>query len=156
MNQEKQDLVEDAREKAEGYFRRGEFYCSEAVFTTINEMLGQKLPPETVQLASGFPVGIGHSKCLCGAVTGGVMALGLEYGRTAPGAEMPEGSFPNSADLHNHIINTYGSTCCRVLTKDFDDFSSPKRAEHCYQITGDVAAWVMERLIENGSVEELL
>jgi len=78
MNKEKQNLVEEARETAEGYFRRGEFFCSEAVFTTINEMLGQKLPPETVQLASGFPVGIGLSKCLCGAVTGGVMALGFK------------------------------------------------------------------------------
>ncbi len=156
MSKKKEELVEKARNKAEGYFKRGEFYCSEAVFTTINEILGQKLPPETVQLASGFPVGIGQSKCLCGAVTGGVMALGLKYGRTAPGAEMPEGSFPNSADLHDHIINTYGSTCCRVLTKDFDDFGSPERAKHCYQITGEVAAWVMERLIEDGSVKELL
>ncbi len=156
MNQKEKELVEKARIKAECYFRRGEFYCSEAVFTTINEILGQILPPETVKLASGFPVGIGQSKCLCGAVTGGVMALGLKYGRTTPGAEMPENSFSNSAELHDYIINTYGSTCCRVLTKDFDDFGSPERAEHCYQITGDVAAWVMERLIKDGSVEELL
>ncbi|WP_245547365.1 C-GCAxxG-C-C family protein [Halobacteroides halobius] len=40
------------------------------------------MPPEMVKLASGFSIGIGKSKCLCGAVSGGVMALGLNYGRT--------------------------------------------------------------------------
>jgi len=148
----KEKLINKAREKAEDYFKRGDYYCSESVITTINEMLGQPFQPEIVKMASGFPIGIGKSKCLCGAVSGGVMALGLAYGREKPGAEMPD-SFPNSADLHDHIIDKYGSTCCRVLTKDFEDFNSPERAEHCYDITGEVAAWVMENFIENDVIE---
>ncbi|MGM0420299.1 MAG: C-GCAxxG-C-C family protein [Bacillota bacterium] len=149
MNQKKKNLINEVRETAEGYFRRGEYYCSEAVLTTINDTLGQELPPEVVKMASGFPIGIGKSKCLCGAVSGGVMALGLKYGRTKPGAEMPEESFTASAELHNHVIEKYGSTCCRVLTRHFEDFTSQARADHCIQITGEVAAWVIERLIEN-------
>jgi C_GCAxxG_C_C family probable redox protein len=146
-------LVKEAREKAEEYFRKGDFYCSESVLTTINEMLGEEVDPEIVKLASGFPIGIGKSKCLCGAVSGGVMALGLKYGRTEPGAEMPAKCFPANADLHDYIKKTYGSTCCRVLTKDFGDFGSPERAAHCIQITGEVAAWVMERFIEDGVID---
>ncbi|ADL13777.1 C-GCAxxG-C-C family protein [Acetohalobium arabaticum] len=153
MNQKQEKLVKEAREKAEEYFRRGDFFCSESVLTTINELVGEEMPPEMVKLASGFPVGIGKSKCLCGAISGGVMALGLKYGRTEPGAPMPEECFPASADLHDYIKEEYGSTCCRVLTKDFAEFDSPERAEHCIQITGEVAAWVMERFIVDGVIE---
>ena len=152
MTIEQEKLVKEARAKAEEYFRKGDFFCSESVLTTINELLGEEMPPEMVKLASGFPVGIGKSKCLCGAVSGGVMALGLKYGRTEPGAEMPEGCFPANADLHDYIKDEYGSTCCRVLTREFDNFDSPERAEHCIQITGEVAAWVMQRFISDGKV----
>ncbi|ADO76601.1 C-GCAxxG-C-C family protein [Halanaerobium praevalens] len=148
----KSEKIAETRKTAEDYFRRGDYFCSEAVITTINNALGQPFDPAIVKMASGFPIGIGKSKCLCGAVSGGVMALGLAYGREKPGAEMPD-SFPNNAALHNYIINTYGSTCCRVLTKDFPDFKSEARAKHCIQITGEVAAWVMENFIENGVVE---
>jgi len=152
MEQEQTNLIEGARQQAEGYFRRGEYYCSEAVLTTINQLLGEELPAEIVKLASGFPVGIGKSKCLCGAISGGIMALGLKYGRVEPGAEMPANSFLRSAGLHDYIKDEYGSTCCRVITAKFEDFASPKRVEHCIRITGEVAAWVMEKFIEDGVV----
>jgi C_GCAxxG_C_C family probable redox protein len=145
------ELVNQARNRAEEYYREGEYYCSEAIVATINDLLGEELPPEIVKLASGFPVGIGASKCLCGAVSGGVMALGLKYGRTEPGAEMPK-SFPRNAALHDYIKEEYGSTCCRVLTGEFEEFDSPERAEHCIEITGEVAAWVMSKFIEDGVV----
>ncbi|GAB6099236.1 C-GCAxxG-C-C family protein [Halanaerocella petrolearia] len=153
MEKVKENLIQQARERAEDYFRRGDFYCSESVLTTINELLDEELPAKIVKLASGFPVGIGKSKCLCGAVSGGVMALGLKYGRTEPGADMPAECFPANADLHDYIKEEYGSTCCRVLTKDFADFKSQERANHCIQITGEVAAWVMERFIEDGQLK---
>ncbi len=148
----KEKLIKDARETAEKYFREGDFFCSEAVLTTINDALGQEFDPSVVKLASGFPIGVGKSGCLCGAVSGGVMALGLAYGRSKPGGEMPK-SFPNNAALHDFIIDKYGSTCCRVLTKDFEEFASQARAEHCISITGEVAAWVMDNFIENNVIE---
>jgi len=73
---EKQNIVEEVRKTAEKYFRKGDYYCSESVLTTINDTLGQEFRPEIVKLASGFPIGVGKSGCLCGAVSGGVMALG--------------------------------------------------------------------------------
>ncbi|MGM0445939.1 MAG: C-GCAxxG-C-C family protein [Bacillota bacterium] len=149
--QKKQEIIEKVRKTAEDYFKRGDYFCSESVLTTINELLGQEFEPEIVKMASGFPIGVGKSGCLCGAVSGGVMALGLAYGREKPGADMPK-SFPNNAALHDYIINKYGSTCCRVLTMEFDDFDSKKRAEHCYQITGEVAAWIAKNFIENGII----
>ena len=74
------------------------------------------------------------------------MALGMKYGRTQPGAPMPK-SFPAAADLHDYIIEQYGSTCCRVIVSDFPEFTSPERKAHCIKITGEVAAWVKERFL---------
>ncbi len=77
----KEIILDKVRKQAEGYFDRGEFFCSEAVVHTINQLLGNPFPQEVTKLASGFPIGLGKSGCLCGAVSGGSMALGMVYGR---------------------------------------------------------------------------
>jgi hypothetical protein len=59
--------------------------------------------------------------------------------------------FPVSAELHDYIKNVYKSTCCRVLVKDFE-FASPERKAHCVEITGEVASWVAEKLLEDPDV----
>lgn len=144
---DKNKVIEAVRKQAEGYFERGEFFCSEAVVYTINELLGCPFKPDVVKLASAFPVGLGKSGCLCGAVSGGSMALGMAYGRKL-GEPMNEKMFPSSAALHDHIKNIYKSTCCRVLVKNYE-LNSPERKAHCIQITGEVAAWVTERLLSD-------
>lgn len=141
------EIVQKVRIIAEGYFDRGEFFCSESVIHTINQLMGGPLPHEITKLASGFPIGLGKSGCLCGAVSGGEMALGLAYGRNH-GQPLNEKMFPLAAQLHDHIKTQYGSTCCRVLTKNMV-FASPERKKHCVQITGEVAAWVTEKLLQD-------
>jgi len=143
-------VVAAARETAEGYFRRGEFFCSEAVVHAINELLEWPMPKEVTKLASAFPIGIGKSKCLCGAISGGAMALGMAYGRTH-GEAMHAHMFPVAAALHDHVKALYGSTCCRVIIKDFD-FASPERKAHCVKITGAVTAWVTEQFLADPEV----
>jgi C_GCAxxG_C_C family probable redox protein len=143
-------VVATAREKAEGYFKRGEFFCSEAVVHAINELLGWPLPKEVTKLASAFPIGIGKSKCLCGAISGGAMALGMAYGRNH-GEPMHERMFPVAVGLHDHVKTLYGSTCCRVIIKDYD-FASAERKAHCVKITGEVTAWVAEQLLDDPDV----
>lgn len=147
---EKKVLVESVREKAEGYFKRGEFFCSEAVVHTINQLLGNPFPEEVTKLASAFPIGLGKAGCLCGAVSGGAMALGMVYGRKH-GEAMQDKMFPISAQLHDHIKNMYKSTCCRVIVKDYE-FTSPERKAHCVKITGEVAAWIAEKLLEDPKI----
>ncbi|MEN1758923.1 C-GCAxxG-C-C family protein [Anoxynatronum sibiricum] len=147
---EKEQLIQAVREKAEGYFQRGEFFCSEAVIHTINELMGWPFPEEVTKMASAFPIGLGKSGCLCGAVSGGAMALGMAYGRNH-GESMDERMFPVSAQLHDHIKTMYKSTCCRVMIKDFE-FTSPERKAHCVKITGEVAAWIAEQFLADEAV----
>lgn len=149
---EKELLLEAVRKKAEGYFQRGEFFCSEAVVHTINELLGWPYEKGVVRMASAFPIGLGKSGCLCGAVSGGAMALGMAYGREH-GEPMNEKMFPAAAALHDHVKDTYKSTCCRVLVKNYE-FGSPERKAHCVGITGEVAAWIAEQLLSDPDISD--
>lgn len=137
---------------AEGYFQRGEFFCSEAVVHTINQLLNFPFPEEITKLASGFPIGLGKSGCLCGAVSGGEIALGMVFGRKHGEPMHPE-MFKLAADLHEFVKEKYGSNCCRVLVKGFE-FQSPERKEHCVGITGDVAEWVALRFLEKDELKD--
>ncbi|HEX2999760.1 MAG TPA: C-GCAxxG-C-C family protein [Armatimonadota bacterium] len=138
------DDIEQALRKAEELYRSGQFLCSEAVFVVANEFLGRPVSDEIVRLASGFPVGMGTAGCACGALTGGVMALGLKYGRTQPGAATP-GMFEAARELHDRFIARRAHVCCRQLIRHFQ-FGSPEHLEQCIAITGEVAADVVEIL----------
>lgn len=113
----KEELLDKVQAVAENYFRSGTF-CSEAVVQTINEVLGKPYDESIVKMASGFPIGLGKSGCLCGAVSGGQMALGMVYGRVE-GEAMNEKMFKKSSSLHDYIKNEYKSTCCRVITREW-------------------------------------
>ena len=78
----KRICLQAIREEAEAYYRNGDFYCSEAIVATIRQHFDAEIPIEAVAMASGFPVGVGGAKCICGALSGGVMCLGYFFGRT--------------------------------------------------------------------------
>lgn len=150
----KEELLDRVQADAEQLFRSGTYFCSEAVVQTINELLGKPFDPSVVKLASGFPIGMGKAGCLCGAVSGGQMALGMVYGRVE-GEPMQDKMFQLSKGLHDYIKEEYNSTCCRVITREWtgDNFASPERKKHCVTITGKVARWVAEQLIDDGKIE---
>lgn len=150
----KEELLDKVQSNAEELFRSGTFFCSEAVVQTLNELLGKPYDEKIVKMASGFPIGMGKSGCLCGAVSGGQMALGMVYGRVE-GEAMQEKMFEKASSLHDYIKNEYKSTCCRVITKEWtgDNFKSPERKTHCITITGRVARWIANEFIEDGQIQ---
>jgi C_GCAxxG_C_C family probable redox protein len=150
----KEELLDIVQANAEELFRSGTFFCSESVVQTINELLGKPYDENIVKLASGFPIGMGKAGCLCGAVSGGQMALGMVYGRVE-GETMKDQMFEKAKNLHDYIKSEYKSTCCRVITKEWtgDAFKSEGRKNHCITITGKVARWVANELIEDRQIE---
>ncbi|MBZ9689100.1 C-GCAxxG-C-C family protein [Clostridium estertheticum] len=150
----KEELLDKVQSNAEELFRSGTFFCSESVVQTLNELLGKPYDENIVKLASGFPIGMGKAGCLCGAVSGGQMALGMVYGRVE-GEAMKEKMFEKAKGLHDYIKNEYKSTCCRVITREWagDDFKSAARKNHCITITGKVARWIANEFIEDGQVQ---
>jgi C_GCAxxG_C_C family probable redox protein len=149
----REEILDMVQANAEELYRNGTFYCSESVVQTINELLEKPYDPSVVKLASGFPIGMGKAGCLCGAVSGGQMALGMVYGRVE-GEAMQGKMFETAKGLHDYIRNEYKSTCCRVITREWtgDDFKSSERKNHCITITGKVARWIANEFIENGVI----
>lgn len=126
------------RTSAESYYRKGEFYCSEAVVKTIKDAFELQLPDDVIAMASGFPVGIGGAGCVCGAVSGGVMALGMVLGRTQAKDPKVNKTMALSCELHNIFKARHKVLCCRVLTKGMT-MGSPEHMEKCIGFTGEVA-----------------
>lgn len=126
------------RKTAEDYYRKGQFYCSEAIVKSIKDAFNLEVPDTVVSMASGFPVGIGGSGCLCGAVSGGVMALGLFFGRTEPGDEKINRVMALSSELHNIFKSRHKNLCCRILTKGMK-LGESEHMKQCIAFTGEVA-----------------
>lgn len=147
MNVKKEVSIEKIRKDAEDLFRGG-FFCSEAVVSAIRSNFELDVPEQVIAMASGFPVGIGRSKCLCGAVSGGIMAIGLVFGRTVPKDPKVEKTLELAKELHDWFKEANGKNalCCRILTKEFD-MGKGEHKEQCIRFTGMVAAKVAEMIV---------
>jgi C_GCAxxG_C_C family probable redox protein len=110
--------LQKMREEAESYYSAGDFHCSETVLKVICEHFETELPDAVVSLASAFPRGLGGAGCICGALVGGTMALGMFFGRSAVREEdKAKKAMELSRELHDAFKTKLKSTCCRVLTK---------------------------------------
>ena len=143
---EQENLLELIRRRAENLFASSQMMCSEAVMATLNQGLGGGLPPELAfKLASSQSNGIGGRGCVCGAFNGGVLALGLFFGREKPGFGNGKYVRALAGELHDRFIERFGTTCCRALTKKVKH--DPKRQfQHCCQMTG-IGAVLAARII---------
>ncbi len=131
---------------AEGYYSNGDFYCSEAIIKTIKDEFQLPISDDIIAAASGFPVGIGGAGCTCGAVVGGIMAIGLFFGRTEAKDEKVNKAMALAHELHNHFKSNHKTLCCRTLTTDME-LGSPKHMEQCVSLTGEVAIEVAHMII---------
>ncbi len=95
-------------------FQQG-FSCSQAVLAAYAPDLD--LPRETaLAIAAGFGGGLGRCGEVCGAVTGGIMAIGLHIQSIEPG---PTAAKENTYALTRQLIEEFkvrqGSILCREL-----------------------------------------
>jgi C_GCAxxG_C_C family probable redox protein len=130
--------LEKIRLTAEEYYSSGDFYCSEAVVKTIKDAFGLPVSDEVISMASGFPVGIGGAKCICGAVTGGVMSLGLVFGRTTPKDKKVDKAMKLSRELHDIFKKNHKSLCCRTLNR-YMIMGTSRQIKQCISLTGEMA-----------------
>lgn len=122
--------LERIRKIAEDYYRNGDFYCSEAVVKTIIDEFQIDVSEDVIKMASGFPVGMGGMGCTCGALTGGVMAIGLVYGRSQGKDPKVNKAMELSAKLYQIFCERHKVSCCKVLTRGMEK-GSPEHMEQC-------------------------
>ena len=129
-----------ADEISRGYFRQG-LNCTECVMKTFMDMYDTELPEEILCMATGFGGGIGHTKNICGAITGAVMALGTVKGRRNPfgpkeemGDRIKHLQGDIFGDMVKEIEGEYGTLICNEMSQPFGDFDSKPRKKNCMEI----------------------
>lgn len=145
--------INKIRETAENYYRNGDFFCSEAIVKTIKDEFKLPISDEIVAAASGFPIGIGGSGCTCGAVSGGVMALGLVFGRQVAKDPKVRKTMELTKELHEKFRNNHKSLCCRILTKGLD-MGAGEHKKQCISFTGEVAEEVAKIIVRELNLEK--
>lgn len=138
--------LKELRSISEDYYRNGDFYCSEAVVKAIKDEFKLPVDDHVIAAASGFPIGIGGAGCTCGAVSGGVMALGLVFGRSVGKDEKVDKAMALSKELHDTFKDRHKFLCCRALTKNME-LGSSIHMEQCISFTGEVAEEVGKIII---------
>jgi C_GCAxxG_C_C family probable redox protein len=110
-----------AEEKAGQLFDNG-YNCAQSVLQATCPKAGVDLN----NIAAAFGGGIGNSKCLCGAISGGVMALGLR------------GKGKRSDEVVIGFKARNRTTCCKALSAPFV-WLSKEHSDNCRRLTVETA-----------------
>ena len=156
MNIKSEISVDKVRQDAEDNYRNG-YFCCEALMAAVVDNFELDVPREVIAMSSGMAVGAGKSGCMCGALNGGIMALGMIFGRTEQnGPKDPKvvKCMELTHELHDYFKDANGkhSNCCRVLTREFD-MSQGGHKSQCIYYTGMCAAKAAEILARELGIE---
>jgi len=116
-------------EKAAKHFLEG-YNCAQSVLLTIFEYWNGKndLVPK---IATAFGGGIGRCGSVCGALVGGVMAIGVKYGTNEPLLEKRLKAYELANKLYKRFEKQHRSVLCRELIGY--DLSNPDGLEEARQ-----------------------
>ena len=132
----------DIEQKTFMYFHSG-FNCAEAVLKTFAELYSKEPYTGVTKFATGFGGGIGGSHCeTCGALTGGIIALGCLYGRKDPGDDKQK-VYSLSAEFRNQFLKNFGSTNCQKI---LDMMEKQDIKMDCKKLTAEAAGVLYEIL----------
>jgi len=117
--------------EAEGLYRSGKMHCAEAVLAAVRNAFAPGVSEDVVRMAAGFGGGSGTG-CICGAVSGATMALGM----VLPGEKKRVSAL--TKELHRWFKGEYGATCCKLILQS--------HGKPCPELTGKVAGKAAEML----------
>lgn len=116
IDSETENLVIRLKDHARNLYETRQFLCTEAVLVALNQGLdGGLTEDQAVTIAAPFCVAMGDSGCLCGALSGAVLATGLFMGKDRPYSHRKD-MRESSMTLHNTFKAVNGATCCRILS----------------------------------------
>jgi C_GCAxxG_C_C family probable redox protein len=158
---EKNKLAEQASQRA---FELELNYgcCPQCVLTAVQETVGG-VSDETIKASHGLSGGGGlMGQGACGALTGGLLALGTKRGRDASKLDKGRGiaNFQVGRKLVDKFVSEFGGVTCEELQNRFTgrtwDMWNPAeykafseaRGEQCARATAIVTGWAVEMLDE--------
>ena len=136
--------------------------CAQSMMLAMEETLGLACP-DVVKAATGFGGGVGNMGYTCGAFAGGVLTLGLLYGRDRlEQHEEKEFTYTVCAEWKRRFEEHHGSCNCRdILKVDLSDpetrsryWASGDNRDRCANHTVGRSAQLAMKLIEEIRNEE--
>jgi C_GCAxxG_C_C family probable redox protein len=129
--------------------------CAERVFLTLHRLMETDIPAEAVSMLTGLGGGVGGTRDnTCGAITGGVAALGLAHGRRTPPAGDRLWTYEVSRDFVSRFRTAFGETVCNDLVGDLLRQATPEaeqlRKARCMQLTLAAIRMALETLERHG------
>ncbi len=98
----------------------GGYNCAQSVFYAFCEDLGVD-QDTALKVACGFGAGMGRKGEVCGAVTGGIMALGVKYGRgEKEDRAVTDAAYVKVRELMDQFASRNGTCICRQLLHGCD------------------------------------
>ncbi len=96
------------------------YNCAQAVLWSFSDQCG--LAPETaLKIACGLGAGMARRQEVCGAVTGGILVLGLIHGRgEGQDRTATEQTYAKTLELMRRFEASYGTCNCRQLLDGCD------------------------------------
>jgi C_GCAxxG_C_C family probable redox protein len=112
------------------------YNCAESMLRTAVAHMGIAAEGVMLRMATCFGGGVGRShEELCGALSGGIMALGLAYGRDAVEAS-PHAGLDLAAAFRNRFRQRFGASCCREV---LDRLGPQENRAACKRLVADAA-----------------
>jgi C_GCAxxG_C_C family probable redox protein len=102
--------------------------CAECMFMYAVKTLIDDVPPELVRIATPFGGGICRSEDVCGTLIGGMMVIGLKYGRRTMDGDKYR-TYAIGKVFYDWFKNEFKSTNCREL--NFSDYESEEHRSRC-------------------------
>jgi len=114
-------------ETAVKHFKEG-YNCSQSVLLTMAE--NWKCTDELIpKMATAFGGGMAKCGSACGALTGGLMAIGIKYGTNEPSSEKAARAYELAETFYRRFEEQNGSAICRELIGfDLSDKEQRKKA----------------------------
>lgn len=101
------------------------YNCAQSVLYACCDELGMD-KGTALKLSCGFGAGMGRKQEVCGAVSGGIMLIGLKYGRGEnEDTALMEETYKKTRALMERFTEKYGTCICRDLLKGCD-LSTPE------------------------------
>lgn len=96
------------------------YNCTQSILYAFREELG--LSEETsLKISCGLGAGMARKGEVCGAVTGGILVLGMRHGRVLnEDRTATETTYAKTQELMNRFTSKHGSCLCRQLLKGCD------------------------------------
>ncbi len=140
-------LVARIKDRARNLYETRQLLCTEAVVMALNHGLdGGLTDAQATAVAAPFSVALGESGCLCGALSGAVLACGVLLGQRHPHRHRRD-MRDSARRLHDAFKAANGATCCRALSKKV---RHDKKAhfQQCADLTAQAAEMAARLVLE--------